>query len=60
MITLIKEGQPNDVILKTADELEIDQIIMGKSGKPGLEKFLLGSTTERVVRGVKVPINIIS
>jgi nucleotide-binding universal stress UspA family protein len=33
---------------------------MGKSGKHGLEKFLLGSTTERVVRGAKVPINIIS
>ena len=60
LITLIKEGKPDDVILKTADELEVDQIIMGKSGKHGLEKFLLGSTTERVVRGAKVPINIIS
>jgi nucleotide-binding universal stress UspA family protein len=60
LVTLIKEGKPDDVILKTADELEVDHIIMGKSGKHGLEKFLLGSTTERVVRGAKVPINIIS
>jgi nucleotide-binding universal stress UspA family protein len=60
LVTLIKEGKPDDVILKTADELEVNHIIMGKSGKHGLEKFLLGSTTERVVRGAKVPINIIS
>jgi nucleotide-binding universal stress UspA family protein len=60
LITLIKEGKPDEVILKTADELEVDHIIMGKSGKHGLEKFLLGSTTERVVCGAKVPINIIS
>jgi nucleotide-binding universal stress UspA family protein len=58
--TLIKEGKPSDVILKTADELGVDHIVMGKSGKHGLEKFLLGSTTERVLRGAKVPINVIA
>lgn len=59
-ITLIKEGKPEDVILKTADEEGADQIIIGKSGKHGLEKFIVGSTTERVVRGAKIPVNVIS
>lgn len=60
LITMIKEGKPDQVILKTAEDLDVDAIIMGKSGKHGLEKFLLGSTTERVVRNSKIPINIIT
>ena len=60
LITMIKEGKPEDVILKTADEEGVDHIVIGKSGKHGIEKFLVGSTTERVVRGAKVPVNVIS
>lgn len=60
LITMIKEGKPEDVILKTAQELGVDHIVMGKSGKHGIEKFLVGSTTERVVRGAKIPVNVIA
>ncbi|MGB9936596.1 MAG: universal stress protein [Methanobacterium sp.] len=60
IITMVKEGKPEDVILKIANELGADHIIMGKTGKHGLEKFVVGSTTERVVRGAKIPVNIIS
>ncbi len=60
LITIIKQGKPEDVILETAKELNVDQIIMGKSGKHGLERFILGSTTERVVRRSKIPVSIIS
>ena len=56
---LIKEGKPSDVILKTIDEEGIDQVIIGKSGKHGLERFLLGNTTERVLKDAKVPVNVI-
>jgi nucleotide-binding universal stress UspA family protein len=59
LITMIKKGRPTDVILKTADELGVDQIVMGKSGKHGIEKFILGNTSERVLRKAKVPVNII-
>jgi nucleotide-binding universal stress UspA family protein len=60
LITMIKKGKPEDVILETAKEENVDQIIMGKSGKHGLERFLMGSTTERVVREARVPVNVIS
>ncbi|MGZ7108707.1 MAG: universal stress protein [Methanobacterium sp.] len=60
IITLIKEGKPEDVILRTIDEEDIDQVIMGKSGKSGLDKLYVGSTTERVVRNSNVPVNVIS
>lgn len=57
---LIKEGKPSDIILKTIDEEGIDQVIIGKSGKHGLEKFLIGKTTDKVVKEAKVPVNVIS
>lgn len=60
MITMIKKGKPYDVIIKTAEEEGVDEIIIGKSGKHGLEKFIVGSTTERVVRASKVPVSVIS
>ena len=60
LITKIKEGKPTDVILKTIEEEGIDQVIMGKSGKHGIEKFIIGSTTDRVVRKARVPVNVIS
>lgn len=59
-ITMIKEGKPADVILKTIDEEGIDQVVMGKSGKHRIEKFIIGSTADRVVRGAKVPVNVVS
>jgi nucleotide-binding universal stress UspA family protein len=60
LITMIKEGKPSDVILKTIEEEGIDQVIMGKSGKHGLDKFVLGSTADKVVREAEVPVNVIS
>ena len=60
LITMIKEGKPADVILKTADEEDVNLIIMGKSGKNGLEKLILGNTTERLVRGAKVPVHVVA
>lgn len=59
LITMIKEGNPEDVILKTAEEEKVDEIIMGKSGKDKIERFFVGSTTERVVRGSKVIVSVV-
>jgi len=59
LITKIQEGKPEDVILKVADREKVDQIIMGKSSKDKLERFFVGSTTERVVRGAKIPVTVV-
>ncbi|MEN4018474.1 MAG: universal stress protein [Methanobacterium sp.] len=58
--TMIREGKPADIILKIAEEESVDQIVIGKSGKHGIEQFLLGSTADRVVRKSKVPVNVVS
>jgi nucleotide-binding universal stress UspA family protein len=59
-ISIIRPGKPEDVILEVADDENVDQIIMGKSGKNSMERFLLGSTTERVVRESKVLVSVIT
>lgn len=51
-----KEGSPADVILKTIEKEDIDLVVMGTSGKHGLDRFLLGSVTEKVVRSAKCPV----
>lgn len=58
--TIVKEGKPSEVILKIAEEECVDQIVIGKSGKHRLEKFILGSTAEKVVRGAKIPVSVIA
>ena len=42
------------MILKTIEKEDIDLVIMGTSGKHGLDRFLLGSVTEKVVSIRKV------
>ena len=51
-----KEGSPADVILKTIEEEDVDLVVMGTSGKHGLDRFLLGSVTEKVVKSAKCPV----
>ncbi len=59
LISMIKDGKPEDVILKVADREKVDQIVMGKSSKDKLERFFVGSTAERVVRGAKIPVTVV-
>ena len=50
-----KGGSPADIILQTVEDEGIDMVIMGTSGKKGLERILLGSVTEKVERNSKSP-----
>ena len=58
-ISLIREGKPYLEILKIMDEEEVDLVVMGASGKHGLDRVILGSVTERVVREASKPLLII-
>ncbi len=57
--TIIKEGKPHLEILKTIDEEDIDLVIMGASGKHGVDQLILGRVTERVLREAKTPILVV-
>ncbi|WP_254839632.1 universal stress protein [Natronomonas marina] len=52
----IREGAPHTAILEYADEAGVDAIVMGTHGRSGLDRYLLGSVTERVVRTAEIPV----
>ena len=53
---MTKEGSPAEVILQTVEEEDIDLVVMGASGKHAVERFILGSVAEKVVRHAKCPV----
>jgi len=53
------EGSPADSILNTIEEEGVDLVVMGTSGKHGLDRILLGSVTEKVVRSAKCPVLVV-
>jgi nucleotide-binding universal stress UspA family protein len=53
------EGHPGEEIIKYADKNSINLIVMGTLGKSGLDRFLLGSIAEKVVRTSKIPVLIV-
>jgi len=54
--TMIIFGMPDVEIVKFATDKEIDLIVIGSAGKRGLEKFVFGSTAERVVKKSPCPV----
>jgi nucleotide-binding universal stress UspA family protein len=52
----LKEGVPHEVILIEAKNWGADLIVMGKLGKRGVGRILLGSVAERVIEFTKVPV----
>jgi len=53
------EGFPAEVILKKADDLNCDAIIMGTHGKGIISHTFFGSTAKRVLRRTRKPVFII-
>jgi nucleotide-binding universal stress UspA family protein len=49
-------GSPEEVVLRLADDKEVDLIVMGTHGRTGLTHVLLGSVAERVVRAASCPV----
>src|SRR5512139_1383253 len=56
---LTVEGHPAEEIIKYAEKNSVDLIIMGTLGKSGLDRFLLGSVAEKVVRTSKIPVLVV-
>jgi nucleotide-binding universal stress UspA family protein len=52
-------GQPTRSIVSFVEEHNIDHIVMGSHGRRGLERFLLGSVAETVIKRSPVSVTII-
>ena len=56
---LALQGRPCDVIIRVCNDENIDMIVMSNSGKNKVDRFLLGSVTEKIIREAPVPVLVI-
>lgn len=54
--TAVVEGSPSKQIVHYAEANDCDLVVMGTHGRGGIDRLLLGSVTEKVVRGSNVPV----
>jgi nucleotide-binding universal stress UspA family protein len=54
--TVIGRGEPDDVIVEQAEELDVDLIAMATHGHGRLPRMVYGSVAERVRRRTDVPL----
>lgn len=53
---VFEQGDPSECINRIASEGDHDLVVMGTHGKTGLERVMLGSVAETVVRTCSVPV----
>jgi len=56
LTTAVEMGVPHSAILQYADENDVDLVVMGTHGRTGVERYLLGSVAEKVVRMADQPV----
>lgn len=57
--TVVKDGDSGQAIIDAAKEMDVDVIVMGSHSRRGLEKILMGSVAEKVLRNSTLPLFII-
>ena len=56
---IVEPGDAREAILKLAETLHADLIVMGSHGRSGLSRLVLGSVAESVVRRAPCPVLIV-
>ena len=54
MVTV--EGRPHFQIIQYAESNQVDLIVMCSRGQSGLSRWMIGSVSDRVMRGADVPV----
>ncbi|MFO0680677.1 MAG: universal stress protein [Sandaracinus sp.] len=52
----LRLGPPAETIVAAGKHFGVDHIVMGTAGKGGLERLLVGSVAEQVIRAAEVPV----
>ncbi len=52
-------GNPDDQIVRLAEELDVGMIVMGSRGHGGVRRSLLGSVSDSVVRHAHCPVTVV-
>ncbi len=56
---VIRQGDPAEKILETAQKMKVDLIVTGSHGRHGAKKFLLGSVSSKVIDYSKCPVMVV-
>jgi nucleotide-binding universal stress UspA family protein len=56
---LLLAGKPAPEIIRFAGENGVDLIVIGTKGKTGIERLLLGSVAENIIRGAHCPVLVV-
>jgi len=56
---VVQQGNASDLILSFAEARKADMIVMGTHGRRGIDRFMLGSATERVIRKASCPVLVV-
>ncbi|WP_224269341.1 universal stress protein [Haloprofundus salinisoli] len=56
VVTAVEAGSPADIIVDYSADHDVDLVVMATHGRRGLDRYLLGSVAERVVRSADVPV----
>jgi len=59
IVTTVLDGHPAEEIDKYAGSQDIDLVVIGSHGRKGLDRLLIGSVADKVVRGSRVPVLIV-
>lgn len=54
--TAVGHGTPYRAIDEYVTDNDVDMVVMGTHGRTGLERYLMGSVTEKAVRTIEVPV----
>jgi nucleotide-binding universal stress UspA family protein len=52
----VSEGRPTTEIVRVAQEMRADLVVMGTHGRTGFDRLVLGSVTEKVLRQAPCPV----
>lgn len=55
----VAKGEAISTVIRAAEKLEVDMIVMGTQGASGLKEVFIGSTTNGVVNGSKLPVLVV-
>jgi nucleotide-binding universal stress UspA family protein len=59
LVIHVRRGEPAEHIVQLASHLDADIIVVGTHGRRGIERLLLGSVAERVMRLARCPVLVV-
>jgi nucleotide-binding universal stress UspA family protein len=59
MRQLVDAGQPFGAIVDCAEKEGVDLIVMSSHGRTGLSRMLIGSVTDKILRGASCPVLVV-